>query len=213
MQTNNFKILSFPYYGNNSNDFINPKFNCLVQNDYKNGFIGLQVSYEIQNKDILNKISEGYLKVVARIESGRVGFKKQCFFKSDETSIKVSINSMEVDELIDIQCFLVAEKDFYFDFYVFNQKLENIHSIIQKNNIVGESNYYSIDISHSKAGTKKSIFDFVDGVDIDENEPYRVMLDSDRIVFSLSKKMHYYFNILEGIDHNLIISVFLSPEI
>ena len=214
MQTNRFKIYSYPYFAEFTSDYKKAEFHIEGRAEYDNSneSIIFGVSYSINNDYINKLIANDDVRVAVRIACKPLGFQKTVSVPSNAQSIKYVINSLDVDGDVDIDAFLVTNKDIKLSDYSFSKEWEGEEPFIEIGNVIGESNTYVISIDHYRDGGKQSIVSFTEVRAMDDKEYYDVDLGGDRIVFRLSSRMYKHYNKVCKKNEESIIVDFLIPE-
>lgn len=213
MQTNRFKIYSFPYFADFTSDYKKAVFHIDARAEYENSSetIIFRINYSINNDYINRLISNEDIRVAVRIACKPLGFQKTINVPSNATSIKYQVNSLDVDGDIDIDAFLVTNKDIRLSDSSFSKEWEDEEPYIESGNVIGESNTYVISTDHYRDGSKQSIVSFTEVRSMDDKEFFDVDLSSDRIVFRLSSRMYKHYNKVSKKNEESIIVDFLIP--
>lgn len=214
MQTNRFKIYSYPYFAEFTSDYKKASFHVEGRAEYdsSNETIVFGINYSINN-DYLNRlIAQDDVKVVARIACKPLGFQQTINIPSNSKSIKCSINSLDVDGDVDIDAYLVTNKDIKLSDSSFSKEWEGEEPFIEKGNVIGESNTYVISTDHYREGGKQSIVSFTEVISMNDKEYFEVDLSTDRIIFRLSSRMFKHYNKVCKKNEESVIVDFLIPE-
>ena len=214
MQTNRYKIYSFPYLAEFSSDFKKSEFHIEGRAEYdsKQETIIYGVSYSINNDYINKLIANQDLKVVVKISCRPLGLVRVVDVPFNSNSVKYSVNSLDVDGDVDIDAFLVTNKDIKIKDESLSKEWEGEEPYVEKGNVVGESNTYVISIDHYKDGGKQSIVSFTEVKSMNDKEYFEVDLSGDRIVFRLSSNMYKHYTKVCNKNEESIIVDFLIPE-
>ena len=214
VQTNRFKIYSYPYLSEFSTDYKKGEFHIEGRAEYNNkdNTVILGVSYSIDNDYINQLIANGDVKVSVKISCKPLGYLKVIDLPSNENSLKYTINSLDVDGDVDLDAFLVTVNDIKLKDNSFSKDWEDEEPYVEKGNIIGESNTYVITINHYKDGGKQSIVSFTEVKSLDGEDYYEVELGGDRIVFRLPSKMYKHYTKVCNKNEETIITDFLIPE-
>lgn len=214
MQTNRFKIYSYPYFADFTSDYKKSEFHIEGRAEYNHSeeAIVFGVSYSINNDYINKLISKDEVRVAIRIACKPLGFQRTINIPSNSTSIKYSVNSLDVDGDIDIDAFLVTNKTIKLSDSSFSKEWEDESPYVEKGNVIGESNTYVISTDHYRDGGKQSIVSFTEVRAMDDKEFFDVDLSGDRIVFRLSSRMYKHYNKVSKKNEESIIVDFLIPE-
>lgn len=214
MQTNRYKIYSYPYLAEFSSDYKKTEFHIEGRAEYgaKEELIVFGISYSINNDYINRLIAGGDVKVFVKIACKSLGFLRVVDIPANSNSIKYSIPSLDVDGDVDIDAYLVTDKDIKIKDDSLSKEWIDEEAYVEKGNIIGESNTYVISIDHFKEGGKQSIVSFTEVNRLNDKEFYEVDLSGDRIVFRLSSKMFKSYNKVSKKNEESIIVDFLIPE-
>ena len=214
MQTNRFKIYSYPYFADFTSDYKKAEFHIEGRAEYDqlNESIVFGVNYSINNDYINKLVSDGKVRVAVRIACKPLGFQKTIDIPSNAKSIKYSINSLDVDGDVDIDAFLVTNEDIKLNDPSFSKEWEGEEPYIEKGNVVGESNTYVISTDHYRDGGKQSIVSFTEVRKMNDKEFFEVDLSGERIVFRLSSRMYKHYNKISKKNEESVIVDFLIPE-
>lgn len=213
MQTNRFKIYSYPYFAEFTSDYKKAEFHIEGRAEYDNSTesIIFGISYSI-NSDYLNRlISQDDVRVAVRIACKPLGFQKTINIPSNSKSVKYAVHSLDVDGDVDIDAYLVTNKDIKLSDSSFSKEWEGEEPFVEKGNVIGESNTYVISTDHYRDGGKQSIVSFTEVRKMNDKEFYDVDLSGDRIVFRLSSKMFKYYNKVSKKNEESVIVDFLIP--
>lgn len=214
MQTNRYKIYSYPYLSEFTTDYKKSEFHIegRAEYDLKEETITFGVSYSINN-DYLNKlISNGDVRVAVKLSCKHLGYVRVVDIPAGSSSIKYQINSLDVDGDVDLDAYLVTNKDIRIQDSSLSKDWEGMEPYVEKGNAIGESNTYVISIDHFKDGGKQSIVSFTEVKSMDDKEYYDVDLSTDRIVFRLSSRMYKHYSKVCNKNEESIIVDFLIPE-
>lgn len=213
MQTNRFKIYSFPYFADFTSDYKKAVFHIDARAEYESfsETIIFRINYSINNDYINRLISNEDIRVAIRIACKPLGFQKTINVPSNATSIKYQVNSLDVDGDIDIDAFLVTNKDIRLSDSSFSKEWEEEEPYIESGNVIGESNTYVISTDHYRDGSKQSIVSFTEVRSMDDKEFFDVDLSSDKIVFRLSSRMYKHYNKVSKKNEESVIVDFLIP--
>ena len=190
MQMNRFKIYSYPYFAEFTSDYKKAEFHIVGRADYDSSTetIVFGINYSINNDYINKLISNDNIRVIVKIACKPLGFQKTIDIPSNAQSIRLSINSLDVDGDVDIDAFLVTNKDIRLSDSSFSKEWEDEEPYVEKGNVIGESNTYVISTDHYRDGGKQSIVSFTEVRAMNDKEFFDVDLSGDRIVFRLSAK-------------------------
>lgn len=214
MQTNRYKIFSYPYLAEFSSDYKKSEFHIESRAEYNSNqqIIVFGISYSINNDYINRLIACGDVTVFIKLSCKHLGYVKVFKIPSNMTSTKYEVSSLDVDGDVDIDAFLATSKDIMLHDDSFSKDWLEESPFVEKGNIIGESNTYVISIDHFKDGGKQSIVSFTEVNKLNDNSYYETDLSGDRIVFRLSNKMFKYYNKVCKKNEESIISDFLIPE-
>ena len=214
MQTNRYKIYSYPYLSEFSLDYKRSEFHIEGRADYNNKeeTITFGISYSINNDYINKLISNNDVRVAVKIACKHLGFVRVIDIPSGATSIKYQIGSLDVDGDVDLDAYLVTNRDIKISDASLSKDWEGEEPYVEKGNAIGESNTYVISIDHFKDGGKQSIVSFTEVKAMDDKEYFDVDLSGDRIVFRLSSRMYKHYSKVCNKNEESIIVDFLIPE-
>lgn len=214
MQTNRFKIYSYPYFAEFTSDYKKAEFHIEGRAEYdsSNESIIFGINYSINNDYINKLISNDEIRVAVRIACKPLGFQKTINIPSNAQSIKYVINSLDVDGDVDIDAFLVTNKDIKLSDSSFSKDWEGEEPFVERGNVIGESNTYVISTDHYRDGGKQSIVSFTEVRAMNDKEYFDVDLSGDRIVFRLSSRMYKHYNKVSKKNEESVIVDFLIPE-
>ena len=214
MQTNRYKIYSYPYLSEFSSDYKRSEFHIEGRADYncKEETITFGISYSINNDYINKLISNSDVRVAVRIACKHLGLVRVIDIPPGSTSIKYQIGSLDVDGDVDLDAYLVTNRDIKISDASLSKDWEGEEPYVEKGNAIGESNTYVISIDHFKDGGKQSIVSFTEVKAMDDKEYFDVDLSGDRIVFRLSSRMYKHYSKVCNKNEESIIVDFLIPE-
>lgn len=214
MQTNRYKIFSYPYLAEFTSDYKKSEFHIesIAKYDSENEIITFGISYSINNDYINRLISKGDVRVSVKLSCKHLGFVKVVDIPSGDTSKKIPVQSLDVDGDVDLDAYLVTNNDIRISDESLSKEWIEEEAYVQKGNIIGESNTYVITIDHFKDGGKQSIVSFTEVNRLNDKEYYEVDLSGDRIVFRLSSKMFKHYAKVSKKNEESIIVDFLIPE-
>ena len=139
-----------------------------------------------------------------------LGFQKTINIPSNAQSIKYVINSLDVDGDVDIDAFLVTNKDIKLSDSSFSKDWEGEEPFVERGNVIGESNTYVISTDHYRDGGKQYIVSFTEVRAMNDKEYFDVDLSGDRIVFRLSSRMYKHYNKVSKKNEESVIVDFCS---
>ncbi len=214
MQTNRYKIYSYPYLSDFTSDYKRSEFHIEGRAEYnqKEETVTFGISYSINNDYINKMIANGDVCVAIKIACKPLGFVRVADIPSNSTSIKYQIGSLDVDGDVDLDAYLVTNRDIKISDPSLSKDWEGEEPYVEKGNAIGESNTYVISIDHFKDGGKQSIVSFTEVKAMDDKEYFDVDLSSDRIVFRLSSRMYKHYSKVCNKNEESIIVDFLIPE-
>ena len=214
MQMNRFKIYSYPYFADFTSDYKKAEFHIEGRAEYSHSdeTIVFGVNYSINNDYINQLISKDAIRVAIRISCKPLGFQKTINIPSNTSSIRYSVDSLDVDGDVDIDAFLVTNKNIKLSDTSFSKEWEDEEPYIEKGNVIGESNTYVISTDHYRDGGKQSIVSFTEVRAMNDKEFFDADLSGDRIVFRLSSRMYKHYNKVSKKNEESIIVDFLIPE-
>lgn len=214
MPTNRLKIYSYPYFSDFTSDFKKSEFHIEGRAEYNNEYnqVIFGVSYSINNDYINRLISNQDIRVVVKISCKPLGYLRVVDVPYGTTSIKHPIDSLDIDGDVDIDAYLVTNKDIRLKDSSLSKDWEGEEPFVEKGNVIGESNTYVITIDHYKEGGKQSIVSFTPVKALDDKEYYEVDLGGERIAFRLPTKMHKHYSKISKKNEESIIADFLIPE-
>lgn len=214
MPMNRLKIYSYPYFSVFTSDFKKPEFHIVGRAEYnsENNQVVFGVSYTINNDYINSLISKKDIRVVVKFSCKPLGYLHVVDIPSDATSIRFFANSLDIDGDVDIDAYLVTNKNIKLKDSSLSKDWEGEEPFVEKGNVIGESNTYVITIDHYKDGGKQSIVSFTPVKALDDKEFYEVDLGGERIVFRLPTKMHKHYSKVSKKNEESIIADFLIPE-
>ena len=216
MQKNKrYKTYPFPFLASYSKDYKKTSFKIKSKYIPSKGTIGIQVDYELNNPELIQLIKEDIVSVVAKVVCTTMGLSTTGVFKKGFTSTQFKFNTMQVDGDVEITAYLVANDDFTLENTDFSDDWMNENPVVQKDNVIGESNESVLSFSHVKSGSSKSIFKFTLQNTKVDGDPYSLNLDyDDCIEFRISKRMYNQYSILKQKgEKDFIHGVFIIPAL
>ena len=213
MQTNRFKIYSYPYLAEYSSDFKNNQFHLEARAEYKDSdeTIVFRAQYSINNDYINKLISQGCVRVVVKVACKPLGYSRVYEVPCNSTSICFEVNSLDLDGDVDLDAFLVTNEDIRLKDQSLSKGWDGEEPYVEKGNVIGESNTYVISADHYKDGWKKSIVSFTEVRSMEGKEYYEYDLSRNRIVFKLSPQMYKRYSRACNKNEESIIVCFLIP--
>ena len=213
MQTNRFKIYSYPYFADHSSDYKKNQFHIEGRAEYKENDerIVFGVQYSIDNDYINKLISQNLVRVVVRAACKPLGYLDVFEVPSDSSSVRFEVESLDVDGDVDLDAFLVTNEDIRLKDQSLSKDWDTEEPYVEKGNVIGESNTYVISTDHYKDGGKKSIVSFTEVRNMDGEECFKFDLSGNRIVFKLSPKMYKQYKKVCNKNEESIIVDFLVP--
>ncbi len=213
MRTNRLRIYSYPYLADFSSDYLTTQFklDAVAVYEKEKNIIYFSLNYSINNEEIKELIATKVFKAIAQLSCKKLGYVKTVCFDSGLTSLKIDVKSLDVNDDVDINAYLVAEKDVVIRNNDLSKDWSYISPLSLKGNVIGESNVCVITVNHTKEGNRKSIVSFQEDKNLKDNDHYTFNLDGDRIVFGLSSKMHKQYSKIASKNEEQVISYFLIP--
>jgi len=211
-----YKTYPFPFLADYTKDYKKTTFQLDVDYKPEGEEITFKISYVIDNDELLEMIKTGTVRVAAKIKCPTMGFSRIVPIRRDHNSVSISYPSMQFDDDVEFVAYLVANEDFVMENSDLSAFWINEKSIVQANNVIGESNERIITINHLKSGSAKSIFQFTQDRSKDTASPFSISLaDEQAIVFKLSPNHYALFNSVRAKEEGrrFIYSVFLIPVI
>lgn len=210
-----YKTYPFPFLASYSKDYKKSSF--IIKSKYisSKGIIGIQVEYELNNSEISQLIKDGVVSVVAKVVCTTMGLSTTGVFKKGFTSIQFKFDSMDIDGDVEISAYLVANDDFTLENSDLSDDWMSESPVVQKNNVIGESNENVLSFSHVKSGSSKSIFKFTQQNTKIDGDPYSLNLDyDDCIEFRMGKRMYNQYTFLKQKgEKDFIHGVFIIPAL
>lgn len=213
MQTNRYKIYSYPYLADYSKDYVNTTFSIDVVAKWNqgNGTVTFHVTYKLTNEEINDLIAKGMVKVVARFSCKPIGYVDIAAFNIGHNTLDFDVFSMDVDGDVDIDVFLVANEDMVITNKDLSKEWSSLRAVAQKGNVIGESETRVITVDHSQRNAGKSIISFAEQKSLKDDGYYSINLDGERIVFGLSSKMYKQYSKVCKKNPESVIVNFLVP--
>lgn len=211
MRTNKLKVFSYPYLADFSSDYESSSFTINVTPSANGKKLGFQIQYQISNATILEQISSGKLRIVARLACSAMGFVEIARFDAGNAYVTMTANPLEVDGDVDIVAYLISNVDVSFSNPDLSKEWINQPSFVLKGNVIGESNVRTVTVHHPGDGSKASIFRWVPNLTAQPGDPFIMDLSGNRIVFKVAKEQMTQFQHLQAKSEPLIITSFLVP--
>lgn len=208
------KTYPFPFLAEYTKDYKKTKFALDVDYKTDKGRVLIEPNYQINNEELNALINDGVIKVIAKIVCPKMGLSRTTEFAPGHNTTRIYLQSMEVDDDVEVSAFIVAARDFTLTNPDLSDDWINENPAVQTNNVLGESNECVITMTHVKKGSSRSIFKFTIGKDKEDGEPYSLSLDNDdAIVFKLTKKMFNNFNLTKSKGKEFVYACFIIPAL
>ena len=213
MRTKRHKVFSYPYYSDFTDDYVSQSFELNADPGKKEGLIGIRLSYEIGNKEILSDIENGRLSVIARLTCSTMGYVVAVPFDPHKQSVVATLDANRVDEEIEATAYLMANEDFTVHYAGLAPEWNEIDSMVQKGNVIGESATCIVGVAHKRDGKKASIFSFVEDLNAKPGEPVKTFLTDKRIRFIMDHETKEAFEQIKNRSYDLVVSSLLVPVV
>jgi hypothetical protein len=213
MQRNNrFKTFRFPYLAGFTTDYLNSFFKLQVSYKTSNKNIEIKSIYDINNNELLNQINTGNLVVILKISCSSTAFLKTIPFPASLNEIVTPFETQDFEGEVDFISYIIAAKEFKLSNKDLSEFWKNENPVINKDNVIGESNESTIILNHVKSGSKKSIFNFVPDSSKQDGDSFHYLLDDNNsIVFKLSQTSYKSLNQIKHQNNYFIVSSLIFP--
>ena len=213
MQTSKQQTASFPYLSQDLSNYKNTKFDLKVTRGINDKSICFEATYNIDNPELNQLISEGKISVVIKLFCQPVGLNISKKVPSDARNIKFLVNKMDVEKSVDFTAHLIVEESFFYTNSDLTKEWVGESYWIEKYNDIGTSIKVTVPLEHRKEGKKSSIFQFQELTTLDAMSPAYYSLEQDVIYFIVPRPMFRLYTKVQSRKHEVILASFIIPAL
>ena len=207
------RLYTYPVLSNDTNDYNNSHFQ--VSYSYENiGVLSLKFKFKciLNNEELLNLINDKKARLCLHIECSLTSY-RQMFVLNSNGDTEINVEFKKINGKIELLALVVATETLP-DYYSkdFNDDYNNRKFFVDKGAILAFDNlgYININKNIQEFKNVESIFS-ITKLQSEEETPFNVNLDGERIKIGLPQKQFDYYNIncnnvhLQSVFNSLVI--------